>query len=91
MPLCWLLLALLGVPLIVVSWDLVPYVVAGILVLGYAVWILVSVLSPARPDRTCPDCGREGLVKIRRGELGVRCECCDFRDEEMHVAYLDEW
>ena len=87
----WLLLALLATALAVTFWAWVPYIVAGGLVLAFAVWILVSVLSPAIPDRTCPGCNKDGLVKIRRGVPGVRCEFCGFVDENMHVAYLDEW
>ena len=87
----WLLLTLLGVLFVVSSWSWIPYVAVGTIVLAAVVWVLVSVLSPAKPNRLCPQCQKEGLVKIRRGELGVHCEHCDFRDEEMHVAYLDEW
>ncbi|MEM7233105.1 MAG: hypothetical protein AAF517_13065, partial [Planctomycetota bacterium] len=91
LPLVWVLLALLGIVLVVASWRWVPGVLLSIVVVAAVVWVLVSVLSPAIPDRTCPRCGGEGLVKIRRGELGVRCELCDFEDPNMHVAYLDEW
>lgn len=89
--LVWLGVAILAVALVVAWWSVVPYLVVGLLAVSAIVWILVSVLSPAIPDRTCPQCGGEGLVKLRRGEPGVRCELCDFRDESMHVAYLDEW
>ncbi len=77
--------------LVVALWSWVQYVVVGGLVLCVVGWVLISVLSPAVPDRTCPACQKKGLVKIRRGELGVCCEYCEFRDEDMHVAYLDEW
>jgi len=87
----WLLVACAGVGLVVLSWPWLPYVLLGLLVLAALVWTFVSVLSPAIPDRTCPNCGGEGLVKIRRGELGVRCQLCGFVDESMHRAYLDEW
>ncbi len=54
-------------------------------------WILGCVFSPARPDRRCPSCGEEGLVKLRRGEpVGVRCEKCGYQDAGKYVAYLDE-
>jgi len=87
----WLLLALLAVGVAITFWAWVPYIVVGGIVLISVVWILVSVLSPAVPNRSCPSCRRDGLVKIRRGEPGVRCELCGFVDENMHVAYLDEW
>ena len=87
----WLVLAaLLGwLAFLVRAW--LPYAAVGIIGVLWIIWILVSVLSPAVPKRTCPRCGEEGLVKIRRGEPGVRCEKCDYRDEDLHVAYLDEW
>lgn len=69
----------------------IPYIVGGALAALWLVWVLVSAMSPAKPDRKCPGCGKEGLVKICRGEPGVRCELCGFRDENLHVAYLDDW
>ena len=89
--LLWLLIAL-GAVLVAVSFSAsIPYVVGGGIVAVLALWLLISTLSPAVPKRTCPKCGGEGLVKLRRGEPGVRCELCDFQDKTMHVAYLDEW
>jgi hypothetical protein len=89
--LVWLFLALVVLGAATLVWGWLPYLVAGLCAAVFLVWVLASVLSPAVPDRTCPACKGEGLVKIRRGELGVRCELCGFRDENMHVAYLDEW
>lgn len=91
LPLAWLVVVALGAAAAVAARSWLPYVVAGVVVFAGVVWVLVSVLSPAIPDRTCPACKKEGLVKLRRGEPGVRCELCGFRDDEMHVAYLDEW
>ncbi len=90
-PLLWLALIVAGVLLAVLCWEWIPGLVIGMISVGAVLWVLISTLSPAIPRRDCPGCGREGLVKIRRGEPGVRCEHCSFRDEEMHVAYLDEW
>ena len=89
--LLWIFMALLAVLLAVAFSTWIPYIVGGVLVAALAFWLLVSTLSPAVPKRTCPKCGGEGLVKIQRGRPGVRCELCDFQDDEMHVAYLDEW
>jgi hypothetical protein len=91
LPLLWLALIAAGTLLAILFWDWIPGLVVGMICLSAVVWILVSTLSPAVPKRGCPKCGKEGLVKIQRGEPGVRCEHCDFRDENMHVAYLDEW
>ncbi len=87
----WILFILLGAAIAAWASSWLPVAVAGVLVAGFFFWILISTLSPAIPCRICPQCGGEGLVKIRRGVPGVRCEKCDFIDEDLHVAYLDEW
>lgn len=89
--LLWILIAVAAIALAVAFSGWIPYIVGGALAAAFALWILISTLSPAVPDRKCPKCGGEGLVKITKGELGVRCELCGFQDETMHVAYLDEW
>jgi hypothetical protein len=87
----WILIVA-GVALLAAKFsDWLPQIVGGALVLIGAGWVLTSVLWPSAPDRRCPKCRRRGLVKIRRGEPGVRCELCGFRDETLHVAYLDDW
>lgn len=54
------------------------------------VWILVSALSAARPDRTCPACGEEKLEPLSPGaEVGVRCRRCNHIDEAASTALLD--
>lgn len=87
----WIMLILLGAALAVLAGSWLPAIVSGLLLAGFFFWVLISTLSPAIPDRICPKCGGEGLVKIRRGVPGVRCEKCEFVDEDLHVAYLDEW
>jgi DNA-directed RNA polymerase subunit RPC12/RpoP len=89
--LLWILIALGAACLAMAFLAWLPYIVGGALALGLLVWILVSTLWPSAPDRKCPKCGARGLVKIERGEPGVRCELCGFRDETMQVAYLDDW
>jgi hypothetical protein len=45
-------------------------------------WILVSVLWPARPDRTCPACGEPSLGRMDADSTrGVACSACGHRDE----------
>jgi hypothetical protein len=52
-------------------------------------WLGVSALRPALPDRKCPQCGAEKLRLLRKGvREGVRCEACRFEDPELYVAYL---
>ncbi len=87
----WIVFILLGAAIATWAASWLPVFVAGVLLAGFFFWILISTLSPAIPSRICPKCGDEGLVKIRRGVPGVRCEECDFIDEDLHVAYLDEW
>jgi hypothetical protein len=52
--------------------------------LGMAlVWILVSVLWPARPDRTCPTCGVRALRRRDgRSIRGVVCNQCGYEDAD---------
>ena len=91
LPIVWLVVAGLLTYVVFVSWDWVPYIVGAGLALFTFIWVLVCALWPSKPDRRCPRCGGEGLTKIRRGEPGVQCDLCGFRDETMHVAYLDDW
>jgi len=45
-------------------------------------WILVSALLPAQPDRNCPQCGRKTVERIDARTLhGLRCRACSWRDE----------
>ncbi len=88
----WIVVALVAALVAWLVFDWLPAVIAGVIVALGVLWVLGCIFSPAVPDRRCPRCGKEGLVKIRKGEpLGVRCEHCDYRDEGKYVAYLDEW
>ena len=87
----WVVIILLALAVTISSGMWIPAIVGGFLLFAFLAWILISTLSPAVPCRICPGCGEEGLVKIRRGAPGVRCEKCEFVDEDLHVAYLDEW
>ena len=87
----WVALIAAGVAVALAFQEWIPVIVILVVIVVAAIWVLVSTLSPAVPNRECPHCREQGLVKIRRGEPGVRCELCGFVDEDMHVAYLDEW
>jgi hypothetical protein len=89
--LLWIVIALGLVYVAVAFSSWIPYIVGGALAGAWAIWVLVSAISPSKPDRRCPRCGKEGLVKIRRGVPGARCEICGYEDEKLHVAYLDDW
>ena len=71
--LLWLIIALGAAALAVSFADWLPQIAVGACVVVWGVWVLTSVLSPAVPNRECPRCGQQGLLKIRRGEPGVRC------------------
>ena len=89
--LLWILIVAGAAMLLASASNWLGAVVGTVLLSAAGLWILVSVLWPSAPDRRCPACRKNGLVKIRRGEPGVRCELCGFRDETLHVAYLDDW
>lgn len=59
---------------------------------GVAVlWVLVSVFSAARADKTCPRCGSEGLRQLDPDTtLGVTCAACGFADEAASSFFLAE-
>jgi hypothetical protein len=63
----------------------------SILVGASIAWVLVSVLWPARPDRTCPACGKEELLRMDPGSTrGVACASCGHRDAEQSSFLLAE-
>jgi len=52
-------------------------------------WLLVSAVRPALPDRKCPQCREESLRLLTPGErVGARCPRCGFEDAELYVPYL---
>ncbi len=54
-------------------------------------WILVSVLWPARPDRTCPACGESSLGRMDpETTRGVVCSACGHRDETQSSFLMAE-
>jgi hypothetical protein len=53
-----------------------------VLGLGF-LWILISVLFPGKPDRTCPRCGNRALERIDpQSTHGIRCRMCAWEDGE---------
>ncbi len=66
-------------------------VVLGGLGAAMLLWIVVSVLWPARADRRCPACGKDGIVRIDEDEVvGIECTECGYRDEEVSAWFLAE-
>jgi hypothetical protein len=52
-------------------------------------WLLVSTLRPAMPERHCPECGAESLrLLVPEEKVGARCPACGFEDAELYVPYL---
>lgn len=97
----WLLVSLLSIltlatlvvaVFLIAKFHTVLPVLVGLVVVGAILfWVFGSVFSPAVPDRKCPRCGEDALARIRKDQmLGVHCENCDFEDENMYRAYLDE-
>jgi hypothetical protein len=61
------------------------------LALAPALWVLVSALWPARAERRCPACGRDGLARASpRSTVGLVCRACGWRDEESSSWLLAE-
>jgi hypothetical protein len=70
------------------------WIVAGVLGLalgGAVLWVIVSALAPATPDKTCPSCGEDRLRRMDPATTrGVACESCDWSDESLSSFYLAE-
>lgn len=87
-----MLAAVLSAALLVLRGPDRAFVVALSFLLGLSItWILVSVLWPARADRTCPACGSPTLRRLDdRTTRGVECAACGHRDEERSSFLLAE-
>jgi hypothetical protein len=54
-------------------------------------WVLISALFPARADRTCPQCGGQGLERLDPdSSRGVVCRLCAWADESASAFLLLE-
>lgn len=86
-----LLVTLCSVRLLMFGSDRI-FVYALLALFGVVVlWILVSVFSPAHPDRTCPACGRAGLRRLDSSTTrGIRCEDCGHVDEDQSSFLMAE-
>ncbi len=63
----------------------------GAMVLGAVGWVIVSALSPAKPDRRCPQCGAESLERLRADATrGIRCATCLWVDETASSFFFAE-
>ena len=61
--------------------GIIGIVLGSLLVLALG-WIFVSVLWPARADRTCPSCGKDALERLDPDDTqGILCSACGWRDE----------
>lgn len=70
--------------------GLFAWVAGGALTLLF-LWIFVSTLWPARADRTCPECGEEGLERLSESSThGLRCTRCEWSDETVSAWLLAE-
>lgn len=65
--------------------------VLGVLFGAALLWIVVSVLWPARAERTCPRCGEVALQRMDPHETrGLVCRACGHRDETASAWLLAE-
>jgi hypothetical protein len=54
-------------------------------------WVLISALFPAKPDRTCPSCGRGRLRRMDVNTTrGVVCRDCDHADPDQSSFLMAE-
>lgn len=87
------LLAAVGLGGALIVWRpdwLAGAVIAGVVGAGF-LWLAVSVLWPNRPDRDCPSCGEEALVRLDpETTLGLRCTACPFEDPGASSWFLAE-
>jgi hypothetical protein len=72
-----------------------PFSLFGLVLLALALvpalWVLVSALWPARAERRCPACGRDGLARASpRSTVGLVCRACGWRDDEASSWTLAE-
>ena len=83
--------AVIGVVLVTQGGSaLFGWTVGGLISLGL-LWVLVSSLFPAEPDRTCPECGGETLVRMDPNTThGIRCVACAFEDAEASSFLMAE-
>jgi hypothetical protein len=67
----------------------VALALGGLALLLPILWVIVSAMRPAMPDRRCPRCGAEALVLFEPGnKVGARCRACGFADAELYVPFL---
>lgn len=65
--------------------------VVGAMVVASLAWIAISSLWPGKPERKCPECGREALArKDARSHRGIRCSACGFEDESASSFMMAE-
>ena len=55
------------------------------------IWILSTVFWPAHADRTCPECGAQGLQRLDPATTrGLVCTACGHTDPEASGWFLAE-
>lgn len=58
-------------------------VAVALLIAVSLAWVLVCVFWPGAPDRSCPECGRDGLKRLDPASTrGVLCSECGASDAE---------
>ena len=94
----WWLLPLLVFSAVAATFGLLNYVgsslpfvlLGAVMALGIA-WILASSLSPAKADRTCPECNEHTLERLDPDTTrGVICSHCGHIDRDISAWFLAE-
>ena len=68
-----------------------PFILLGVVLALGVLWILASSISPAKADRTCPECNEEALERLDPDTTrGVICSSCGHIDREVSAWYLAE-
>jgi hypothetical protein len=80
-----------GMRIVVHGPDWIFAVSLGLLLGIGLLWILVSVLFPAKAERTCPACSGKGLERLDPQSLhGVQCRLCGWSDPAASSFLLAE-
>lgn len=87
------LLAAIGLGGALIVWrpEWLTGAVIGLLLGAGVLWVAISALWPNRPDRHCPRCGEEALVRLDpETTMGLRCTACGFEDAGASSWFLAE-
>jgi hypothetical protein len=80
-----------GMRIVIAGPDGIFAVCFGLLLGIGVLWILISVLFPAKAERTCPACAGRGLERLDPQSLhGLECRLCGWHDPDASSFLLTE-